>query len=275
MRLESWSRSDVGLVRKSNQDSLGCFPEAGLFVVADGMGGRSEGEVASRIAVDTLRELMAGAGSSGSDGASPPAPERPSFWRVLFGLAPRPTAAPPPPTVDLRAAVLRANQRVFEEGKTRPEAPRGSMGTTIVVLRCGLDRAHADWAHVGDSRLYRVRGGELELLTADHTLYGEAYRGEDEIPSDLPHTNRLVRAIGIRPEVEVSKGTDVLHDGDLFLLCSDGISGMISVGDLEMEMTSGRDLDQIGEALIRRALDAGGKDNASALLVKVRDATVA
>jgi protein phosphatase len=144
------------------------------------------------------------------------------------------------------------------------------MGTTVVVLRCLLPESRVHWAYVGDSRLYRVRSGHLALLTADHTLYGEAYREEDEIPSDLPHTNRLVRAVGIRPDVEVSTGSDTLQSEDLFLLCSDGVSGMVGASDLEAEMTSGGTLADIGQALIRRALDAGGKDNASALLIRAR-----
>jgi protein phosphatase len=108
---------------------------------------------------------------------------------------------------DLQSAVALANQRVYETGQSHPESPRGSMGTTVVVLFCALSQRQAYWAHVGDSRLYRVRKGELTLLTADHTLFGEPFLEQTSVPFDLPHTNRLIRAIGIEPTVDVTFGS--------------------------------------------------------------------
>lgn len=264
MSLDSWADSHIGLVRKSNQDSIGCFPELGLFVVADGMGGRSEGEVASRLAVDTIRESMAPELSGDAHMEAEPPPERPGFWRSLMGARPAPEPGP-----NLEAAVALANQRVHEAGRSQPESPRGSMGTTVVVLVCAPPQQRAYWAHVGDSRLYRVRDGELSLLTADHTMFGEAFWEQDSVPSDLPHTNRLVRAIGIEPTVEVTRGQDELRPGDLFLLCSDGVSGMVTPADLQRQLLDAQPLKDTGEALIRLALAAGGRDNASAILVRV------
>jgi protein phosphatase len=165
--------------------------------------------------------------------------------------------------------VLLANQRVFEEGKSRPEAPRGSMGTTIVVLRCDLAGSRAEWAHVGDSRLYRVRGGELELLTADHTLYGEEFWKEAHIPITVPHTNRLVRAVGIDPEIEVTLGGGDLQTGDLYFLCSDGVSGMVKPDELRSELLKPVSIIDKGPTLLERAMAGGGRDNATALLVQV------
>jgi protein phosphatase len=264
MHIETWSDSNIGLVRKTNQDTVGCFPEASLFVVADGMGGRSDGEVASRLATEVIHSHFP------AEQPPAPEPEKPSaFARLLsFGRAARHAVADGDAR-RLRLAIEAANRRVYDEGQAREATQQGAMGTTVIALRCLLPQSRAHWAYVGDSRLYRMRGGRLALLTADHTLYGEAFREEDEIPSDLPHTNRLVRAVGIRPEVEVSTGSDTLEIDDLFLLCSDGVSGMVPAGDLETEMTSGRSLEEIGPALIRRALDGGGKDNASALLIRV------
>lgn len=263
MSLESWADSHIGLVRKSNQDTVGCFPEIGLFVVADGMGGRSEGEMASRLAVDTIRDAMARELSGAARTAVEP-PERPGFWRTLMGERP----APEEPSPNLAGAVTLANQRVHAAGHSQPKSPRGSMGTTVVVLVCAPQRRQVYWAHVGDSRLYRVRDGALELLTADHTMFGEAFWEQHIVPLDLPHTNRLVRAIGIEPTVEVTRGEDELRPGDLFLLCSDGVSGMVTPTDLRQQLLDAQPLRDTGEALIRLALAAGGRDNASAILVR-------
>jgi PPM family protein phosphatase len=258
MKLEAWSDSNIGLVRKSNQDSVGCFPALQVFVVADGMGGRSEGEVASRLAVETLRESLAPDGGRG---------ERARFWHTLLGIK---DDAPDVPA--LRAAIELANQRIYAAGQRQvstESTQRGSMGTTVVVLLCDLEARRAHWAHVGDSRLYRVRSGTVELLTADHTLFGEAYWDAATVPTELPHTNRLVRALGIAPEVEVATRSSELLSGDLFLLCSDGVSGMIRPDALRAQLLTAAALEEVGGSLIARALDGGGKDNASALLVRV------
>jgi protein phosphatase len=261
MNLEAWAGSNVGLVRKSNQDSVGCFPELRLFVVADGMGGRSEGEVASRMAVDTLRDSLA-------PGNAPAIRQR--LWRALLGHpadGERPAEGP-----DLQGAIELANERIFAAGQrqtSEDSSQRGSMGTTVVALVCDLDARRAHWAHVGDSRLYRARDGEVALLTADHTLFGEAYWDAATVPPDLPHTNRLVRALGIGAAVQATLHSAELRAGDLYLLCSDGVSGMMQPDDLRRLLLADGPLAQTGRDLIQRALDGGGKDNASALLVRV------
>lgn len=264
MKLEAWAASNIGRVRKSNQDAVGCFLELQLFVVADGIGGRSEGEVASRMAVDTLREALAANGWPGA---------RPGFWPTLFGgRASAGDASGDGPV--LTGAIALANQRICAAGQrqsSREVSQRGSMGTTVVALACDLAARRAHWAHVGDSRLYRVRTGEVALLTADHTLFGEVYWDAATVPADLPHTNRLVRALGIAPGVQITARSDALRAGDLFLLCSDGVSGMVAPDDLRDALLAAGPLDATGAALIQRALDAGGKDNASALLVRVLD----
>lgn len=269
MRLETWSGSDIGLVRKTNQDSLGCFPELGLFVVADGMGGRSEGEVASRLAVEAIHEALGVSERAHPDAPTqhPPA-ERLSFWQMLFGRHAH--EAPVNDAPDLSGAVTLANQRVYEVGHSHPESPRGSMGTTVVALVCRAQQRRAFWAHVGDSRLYRVRSGEVTLLTADHTLFGEAFWGQPSAPADLPHTNRLMRAVGIEPAVEIASASDELQEGDLFLLCSDGVSGMIPPADLRAQLLSASDLTQTGTTIIQMAMAGGGRDNATAMLVRAQ-----
>jgi protein phosphatase len=145
------------------------------------------------------------------------------------------------------------------------------MGTTVVALAFAIEERRVDWAYVGDSRLYRVRNRELVLLTADHTMIGEAFWDQEKIPSDLPHTNRLIRALGIGPTVEVATGSETVEANDLFLLCSDGVSGMMKPAVLLDQLVANEDLQQAGTALIQQALDGGGKDNASALLVRSVD----
>jgi serine/threonine protein phosphatase PrpC len=262
MRLDAWGDSNIGLVRKNNQDSVGCFPEQALFVVADGMGGRSEGEVASRLAVDTLRESLSGEEPRGERGRS---------WRRLLGMQPAEPAGASNGAL-LRTAIELANKRIFDAGQQQTSdetALRGTMGTTVVALLCDLAGRQAYWAHVGDSRLYRVRDGAVALLTADHTVYGEAFWRAPSVPRELPHTNRLVRALGIGPDVDVATGADALAAGDLYCLCSDGVSGMVKPDALAAQLLGGGALEEIGRALIAAALEGGGKDNASVLLVRV------
>lgn len=243
MKLSSWSISDIGLTRKSNQDFVGRFPDLNLFLVADGMGGHADGEVASRMAVDVIHAFVKDAV----------------------------TGPPCHSDVDcLRRAVELANQRIHEEGTRKVQQPPvRSLGTTVVALKLAPETRQASWVHVGDSRLYRVRNGRLALLTADHTLYGQEYLNTGPIPTDLPHTNKLVQALGISELVEVTTGVDTMSAGDLFLLCSDGVSGQLGAEAIERELTATDDLRAVGQALIRLSLEAGGRDNASAVLVRV------
>jgi protein phosphatase len=274
MRLDSWSETNIGLIRKSNQDAVGCFPDLLLFVVADGMGGRAQGEVASQMAVDIIHECFQESPTLNRSGKEGQTLRRDSFWRTLFSRSDAPPGdadgAAGSPGDRLRAAIELANEKIFEAGHAGEAEPaQGAMGTTIVALDCLLDDGRTYWAHVGDSRLYRLRGGELTLLTADHTLLGEAFWDQPNIPSDLPHTNRLMRALGITPRVEVSLGSEEMQPGDLYLLCSDGVSGMVKPSDLHQELARDRPLEEMGPAIIQKALDGGGRDNASLLLVRI------
>lgn len=271
MRLESWYESHVGKVRKTNQDWVGSFPELKLFVVADGMGGREGGEIASRMAVDTLHESLAAAHAQAATRVS--GRSSGDFLRNLFGVRKDDAAAAEALLPVLREAVELANARIYAAGQERvEETGAASMGTTIVALLCPVEARRVVWAHVGDSRLYLFRGGQLTLLTADHTVFGEAFRDAAEIPSSLPHTNRLIRALGIQPHVAVSSGMRAVEPGDLFLLCSDGVSGMVEPEGIRQELAAARPPQESLKALIEKALDAGGKDNASALLVRVSEA---
>ncbi|MBY0278917.1 protein phosphatase 2C domain-containing protein [Candidatus Binatia bacterium] len=281
MRFESWSKSDVGLVRESNQDHVGCFPDLGLYIVADGMGGHADGEIASGLAVDSLREAY-----DHEDDTQPGRTQtstRPLSWLARLGLVRTPAATGSGRSASgsrsdaelarreverLVSAVEEANRRIFERGHRDGGAVVRAMGTTVIAVVVHEWSRRLAWAHVGDSRLYRLRAGELMLLTADHTRFGEPYRDKRPVPLDLPHTNQLTSALGVAPNVGVEAGSTDLAGGDVYLLSSDGVSGLVPPEQLAEVMTRGT-VAEIGEELLRRAMAKGGTDNASVVVLRV------
>jgi len=279
MRFESWSKSDVGLVRESNQDHVGCFPHLSLYVVADGMGGHADGEIASGLAVEALRDAYDR--DDATQPGRPPAPERgagPLSWLARLGLVPGSGAARDTGSragelahreVDrLTTAVEEANRRVFQRGHQDGGAVTRAMGTTVIAVVVHEWSQRLAWAHVGDSRLYRLRAGELTLLTADHTRYGEPYREKRPVPLDLPHTNQLTSALGVSPAVGVAAGSADVADGDVYLLSSDGVTGLVPPEQIAEVLARGS-AETIGAELLRRALANGGTDNASVVVLRV------
>jgi serine/threonine protein phosphatase PrpC len=263
LHIECWADSHVGLVRRNNEDAIGCFPELRLFMVADGMGGHNAGEVASRMAVDVIRGVFRQERLRQERAA-----------RLLYRLwrLGRPHDPGQSPDGLLRAAVELANRKIFAAGRRSQGQPDARpMGTTAVVLYLALHDACAYWAHVGDSRLYRLRGDGLQLLTVDHTAHGKAYRQCDSAPLDLPHTNVLLQALGPAQSVDVAVRVDELRGGDRFLLCSDGISGFVDPAFIQRVLQESATLAAAGEQLIQGSLAAGGKDNASAVLVHIAE----
>lgn len=246
MKLTAAAVSDIGRVRKNNQDSVGCFDDLSLYLLSDGMGGLKDGEVASRLAIDVIRDKVA----HGTNGSA---------------------LTPDDQLGVLRAAIARANESILQEGEQRGDAlgGRSRIGATIVALRLSPEAGRAVWAHVGDSRLYRYRAGTLSLLTADHTVAGAAYRDGGDVPLDLPHTNMLVQALGVSRDVEPSVGTDDVRAGDLFLLCSDGVSGLVEPDVIATELGRDATVEEKAASLIRLALEASGRDNASVVLVQI------
>jgi len=227
------------LVRPTNQDAIGAFPDLGLFAVADGMGGHEAGEVASRMAVEGLHTFLAAAGEG--EGTQ---------------------------TDRLLEAIAHTNRVIFEAGHPDGRASVRPMGTTLVALSLSTSPRRAHWAYVGDSRLYRCRNGELDLLTADHTRFGGKYSESADIPLDLPHTNELLAALGIETDVAPGMGDDAWGDEDVYLLCSDGISGLLTPEQILGILSLQAPLDDLGTRLITEALRAGGTDNASVVLVR-------
>ncbi len=244
--LEAALRTDVGCVRDTNEDHIRFVephaddPRArrgALLVVADGMGGHAAGEVASALAVETIFQHY-----YASDAA---------------------------PDVALRHALERANAAVWDAGQ---QPDRKGMGTTVtaLVLRDGQGFV----AHVGDSRLYRLRGGTLRQITHDHSLVQEMVRKgmirEDEA-AHHDDRNVLLQALGNRPsvEVEVLDAPLVLAAGDTFLACSDGLHDGIAPGELEALLARHTDVQQAADALVALAKARGGSDNISAGLVRL------
>ncbi len=234
---EQYAGTDTGLQRRANEDSL--LARAPLFVVADGMGGAQAGEVASRIAVETFHD----------------------------GLAPD-----GPPERGLVAYAHAANARIH--ALSRANAEQAGMGTTLTALYVGEDEVAI--AHVGDSRAYCLRDGELLRLTDDHSLVDELIREGRLTPEEAeehPQRSIITRALGPEEAVEVNTRTFRGRGGDLYLLCSDGLTSMVPearVAELLRAHAHGR-LRDTGEALIAEANRAGGRDNITVILLRLEE----
>jgi protein phosphatase len=233
---ESAKDTDVGRQRRVNEDSLLVHPP--LFVVADGMGGHQAGEVASGLAVETFADGL----PDGGDAAE-------------FRLA---------------ELVQAANRQIHDTSRT--DAEHAGMGTTITAAY--VDVEDVAIAHVGDSRAYRWRDGELERLTDDHSLVEELIRQGKltaEEAEDHPQRSIVTRALGPEPDVQVDTRTVPARDGDLFLLCSDGLTGMIGEAGLTRVLAAGGTLPQLVRGLIDAANAAGGRDNITVVLFRVEE----
>ncbi len=232
---EHWSGTDTGLQRRANEDSM--LVRSPLFVVADGMGGAQAGEVASRLAVDTFKGGLA----DGSD-----------------------------PEASLLAQVEQANERINELSHANIE--HAGMGTTITAVYLGEQDMVV--AHVGDSRAYCLRDGELMRLTDDHSLVDELIRQGKLTPEEAeehPQRSVITRALGPEPSVEVDVRTFRARPGDIYLLCSDGLTTMLSEDELLDLLSSNPVLRDAGEQLIAAANAAGGKDNITVVLLRVEE----
>lgn len=243
--------SDPGMVRALNEDSVFTAPEAGLAILADGMGGYSAGEVASAMAIETVsRELL----------------------NSLPGLKERPLEeATPDLHEDIEFAVGRANEAIHY--KSHNDADCEGMGTTLVVA--ALLDGQLTVAHVGDSRLYRFREGRLEQVTRDHSWLDEqlalgVITAEQAAASRFQ--NIVTRGLGIEETVDVEIHDYPVQAGDIYLLCSDGLSDMIKDPDIQRLLAEhGADLNQAARHLVDQANENGGRDNVSVILMRCDD----
>lgn len=249
-RVRFAGKTDIGRVRAQNEDNVLVPKEMALAVVSDGMGGHASGEVASRITVETIDQYYRDTARSG-----------PNTWPMKL------------PNLEVErqrmaVAIQLANSNIFETAQA--DGAKKGMGCTVDAMYFSQGRFYI--GHVGDSRVYRIRGGQIQALTEDHSFLNDFLRMK-EMSSDeginLPHKNVVVRALGLNEQVHV----DVIHDefkvGDLFLICSDGLSGMLTDPQMREISTASNSLDNACNELIKAANDNGGNDNISAILIRV------
>lgn len=249
-RVLAAGETNVGTKRTHNEDNFAVLEDDQLYIVADGMGGHASGEVASQLAIDTLRDFFK-ATSADPEATWPYKMDKSRGYeenRLVTGIK-------------------LANLRIFEANQRDPKL-RG-MGTTIVAILIVDDGVLV--GHVGDSRVYRLRDGKLEQLTEDHSLLNDYIKmkrlTEAEI-ANFPHKNIIVRALGMKDIVKVDVVLDPPKPGDLYLLCSDGLSGPVSDDEIRDIASSTHDLKGVCSKLIERANQNGGPDNITAVLVK-------
>jgi PPM family protein phosphatase len=239
LELQPFGVTHAGKVRQNNEDALlvGEGEDETLFVVADGIGGFEAGEVASSLAVDVLKDLQ---------------PDEP-----------------------FKAAIGEANRRIVAAG--RGDEKLSGMGTTVVAIRFGGKQGEpvAEVAHVGDSRAYLMRGGYMNPITEDHSLVAELVRSGDltrDQAAEHPQKNLITRALGADEEVDVDTAILPIEAGDRILLCSDGLSDMVSeTGISEILADSPDDPERAARVLLSAALDAGGNDNITIVVVDVKE----
>jgi PPM family protein phosphatase len=239
LELQPFGVTDTGKVRQNNEDALlvGEGEDETLFVVADGIGGFEAGEVASSLAVDALKDLQ---------------PDEP-----------------------FKAAIGEANRRIVAAG--RGDEKLSGMGTTVVAIRFGGTQREpvAEVAHVGDSRAYLMRGGDMNPITEDHSLVAELVRSGDltrDQAAEHPQKNLITRALGAGDEVDVDTTVLPVEAGDRILLCSDGLSDLVSeAGISEILAESPNDPERAARGLLSAALDAGGNDNVTVVVVDVKE----
>ncbi len=253
-RVKLVGETDIGKVREHNEDTIAFDPEIGLLVVADGMGGYNAGEVASGIAVKTIVNLVHESVEREDQRINDPA----------TGMSRS--------SIILRDAIHRANKIIYQTARTQPQCE--GMGTTVVSALFFDNKIAV--AHVGDSRLYRLRSDKFEQVTMDHSLLQELVdRGfySAEEAQRAANKNYVTRALGVEPNVEVEMQEVPVQKGDFYILCSDGLSDMVEDDDIHLTIsTFGANLDTVAKQLIQLSNDNGGRDNISVVMAHVLEA---
>ncbi len=250
MRIDVAGLTHVGMKRNHNEDNYLVLADERLFCVADGMGGHSSGEIASKIAVDELAEFFKMTGQ-----------DQDATWPYKMDKA---------KNYDenrLATGVKLANLRIFE--KAAAEQKFKGMGTTVVAVH--FTASSAVVAHVGDSRVYFFRDGVLKQVTEDHSLLNDYLKAKKLTPEEIeafPHKNVIVRALGMKDSVVVDVSRFEARDGDLFLLCSDGLSGMVTDPQIQEILAKTPDLNLACSQLIDLANANGGNDNVSCVIAR-------
>lgn len=252
MRIRSQASSTPGRVRPRNEDAFGCFPELGLYVVADGIGSGRSGEVASKLAIGSLYESLAAATTDRGSGD--------------------PRSALDAARGKLAVACSAANELLRRRAASGDELDR-TMGTTIAAVQIHVALARAVVAHAGDSRVYRMRGNAINRLTDDHTLASQLVR-DGRLSTDdaahLRHGEMLTRAMGLDDELLPDLQEVDLRPGDLLLLCTDGVHDMLSDDEICAAVSSAcSDLPTACGCLLDLAAERGGRDDATVVLTAV------
>lgn len=241
LKLETFGISDVGLVRINNEDVWAELEEAHFFALADGMGGHKAGEIAARLTIMSLCKSIE-------------EKNNPESVENLMGV--------------FREAIIKANRLVYTMSSQNEKL--GGMGTTVCCLMLFSDAIV--YAHVGDSRIYRYRNNHLDLLTQDHSLRHELLlRGELDEKSAFafPYKNIITRAIGTHANVEPEVAASPFLSGDLYFLCSDGLSDYVSHDELKNVLSQNFSVKETAEEMIAVAKTKGGNDNITVVIVKI------
>ena len=250
--IEAVHATDPGMVRSHNEDSVMARADLGLAVLADGMGGYNAGEVASGIAVALIENEM----------KQRLAAEQPEKFDSSGGETKGVTM--------LRESVSKANTSIFETASSQPQY--AGMGTTVVVALFYNNRLTV--AHIGDSRLYRLRGDDFEQITRDHSLLQEQIDGgmiSKEAAKLSQNKNLVTRALGIEPKVDTEINSYDVQPEDMYLICSDGLSDMVDEEEMHLTLGTLRSNIQLAaEQLVQMANDNGGRDNISVILLRVK-----
>lgn len=247
-KVTAYGISDIGLVRQNNEDFWAQLPEMNFFVLADGMGGHRAGEVAAHEAVKALCKHFEQTVSIAGPHVS---------LDEAYGL--------------IQLAIEDANETVYELSKSDPEW-RG-MGTTLCCVYC--HPKGIIYAHVGDSRIYRLHDNHLEQLTKDHSLLRELVdlgQIDEQRAGDFQYKNIITKAVGTEKSIEPSVHICEIENNDIFLLCSDGLSDMLPLKEMEAILKDNPSIETAAKKLVAQANDNGGFDNITLILVKIHEA---
>ena len=251
MKIRSAGLTHVGMKRTHNEDSLCLLAEYSLYAVADGMGGHSSGEVASRMAVETISSFFKM--TTRDEEATWPFKEEKNLRYDENRLV---------------AGIKWSNRRIYEAAARDPKYK--GMGTTIVTAF--FTQGGAYLGHVGDSRGYRIRGGKIEQITEDHSLLNDYIKANKLTPEEIehfPHKNVIVRALGMKELVQVDVNRLDPKPDDVYLLCSDGLTGMVSDPEIVKIVTEANDVKLACKGLVDAANASGGTDNITVVLIQL------
>jgi PPM family protein phosphatase len=251
VRIASGGVTDTGRVRANNEDCFRIVAPMSLFVLSDGMGGEAHGEVASSLAVETIVQYCEEAERN---------PSSPVFGELRPSWSEK--------TKWLSSAVYLANKNIYESAEQHPEQ-RG-MGATVTAA--WIDGPKLSIAHVGDSRAYLLRGGSLQQLTNDHSLVAEQVRQGILTPAEAEQSEMqsvLLRALGSQEQVEVETEEHLLFPHDILLLCSDGLTRMVTEPEIAGTLQAETDPERAAARLVALANDAGGADNITVLVIRL------